>query len=371
MRKLATIRTISDITPIANADKIEVAHVDGWQVVVKKDEFKVGDKVVYVEIDSKMPEKPEYSFLESRKYVVKTIKLRGQISQGLILPLSVLPDGKYNEGKDVTNILGITKYDPEAEVENSVVGRNQKKQNGFLSFMLKSKYFRRIYFKIFKKKKVSGKFPEWIHKTDEERIQNLTKLFEFLKENKIALSQTEKIDGTSATYFLRRTNDKKKKRPKYEFGVCSRNLRLTTEDDSYYWKVARKYNIENVLKELISGYDYIILQGEITGDGIQKNKYPAKGGERFWAFNLIYPDDVKITTDGMKNILEKFGISTVPIIGEFTIPDGWEISDLVKHVEGKSVVNPQIEREGIVFRNVANNVSFKCINNKFLIKNDL
>lgn len=113
MRKLATIREIAEIKPIPDADRIEVARIDGWEVVVsKKDNFHVGDRVVYVEIDSKMPETPEYEFLKSRKYVVKTIVMRGQVSQGLVMPLSVLPIGEYKLGQDVTGILGITKYDP-------------------------------------------------------------------------------------------------------------------------------------------------------------------------------------------------------------------------------------------------------------------
>lgn len=128
MRKLATIRTIAEIRPIPEADRIEVAQIDGWEVIIsKKDNFSQGDKVVYIEIDSKMPATPEYEFLKSRKYVVKTIKMRGQISQGLVLPLAVLPPGNYKVGDDVTEILGVTKHDPEAEQESTVISENKKK----------------------------------------------------------------------------------------------------------------------------------------------------------------------------------------------------------------------------------------------------
>lgn len=214
MRKLATIRTIANIKPIPNADRIEVAQIDGWEVIISKsDNFSQGDKVVYIEIDSKMPKTPEYDFLKSRRYVVKTIKLRGQVSQGLVLPLAVLPSGNYKVGDDVTEILGVTKYDPEAEQENAIVAEN-KKQNPIIKYLMRFKWFRKLVIK----RTTKDKFPDWIKKTDEERIQNKPRLFEQLKADKTPLSVTEKVDGTSATYFLR-----KAKKNKYEFGVCSRN----------------------------------------------------------------------------------------------------------------------------------------------------
>lgn len=363
MRKLATIRTIAEIRPIPEADRIEVAQIDGWEVIIsKKDNFSQGDKVVYIEIDSKMPATPEYEFLKSRKYVVKTIKMRGQISQGLVLPLAVLPPGNYKVGDDVTEILGITKHDPEAEQESTVISENKKKsRNPIIKFLMRFKWFRKIYLKP----SVKDTFPNWIKKTDEERIQNMTRLFEKLKRDKTVLSVTEKVDGTSATFFLKKVG-----KNKYEFGVCSRNKRLVTEDNSYYWNVARKFKIKETLQTLIGGLDWIVLQGEITGEGIQGNKYPMDGGERFWAFNLISPEG-KLTTEEMQRILLHYGIYTVPIFDDkFVIPEDWEISDLVHYVQGKSQIYPR-EREGCVFRNVEQNISFKCINPEFLIKNDL
>lgn len=175
----------------------------------------------------------------------------------------------------------------------------------------------------------------------------------------------KKVDRTSATYFL-----KKVKKNKYEFGVCSRNRRLAKEDTSYYWNVARKYKIKEALRKLIGNLDWIVLQGEITGEKIQGNKYPMDGGERFWAFNLISPEG-KLTTEEMQRTLLHHGIYTVPIFdNEFVIPEEWEISDIVHYVQGKSQIYPR-EREGCVFRNVEQNISFKCINPEFLIKNDL
>lgn len=279
-----------------------------------------------------MPKTPEYDFLKSRRYVVKTIKLRGQVSQGLVLPLAVLPPGDYKIGDDVTEILGVTKYDPEAEQENAVVSENKKKsRNPIIKFLMRFKWFRKIYLKP----SVKDTFPNWIKKTDEERIQNMTRLFEKLKRDKTVLSVTEKVDGTSATFFLKKVG-----KNKYEFGVCSRNKRLVTEDNSYYWNVARKFKIKETLQTLIGGLDWIVLQGEITGEEMQRT-------------------------------LLHYGIYIVPIFDDkFVIPEDWEISDLVHYVQGKSQIYPR-EREGCVFRNVEQNISFKCINPEFLIKNDL
>lgn len=179
MRKLATIREIAEIKPIPDADRIEVARIDGWEVVVsKKDNFHVGDRVVYVEIDSKMPETPEYEFLKSRKYVVKTIVMRGQVSQGLVMPLSILPVGEYKLGQDVTDVLGIIKYDPQLEEENAVFEENRKKtRNPVAKFLMRYAWFRKIYLK----KNTHTEFPNFIKKTDEERIQNMPELYERLK----------------------------------------------------------------------------------------------------------------------------------------------------------------------------------------------
>lgn len=201
MRKLATVRVIKNIEPIPDADKIVKLTVDGWHVVASKtDGFKIGDLVVYIEIDSVMPEKPEYEFLRSRKFRVRTIILRGQISQGLVLPLTILPqDKKWKVGDDVTDILGVTKYDPELEQENKVTENQGKKKpkNPIVKWLCRFKWFRNWYYPP----KISGNFPDWIKKTDEERIQNVPHIFDFIKKNNISLSVTEKVDGTSATFF--------------------------------------------------------------------------------------------------------------------------------------------------------------------------
>lgn len=356
MRQLATIRTIASTRPIQGADRIEVAQVDGWECVVKKGEFEVGQHIVYVEVDSVMPERPEFEFLRDRKFRVRTIKLRGQVSQGLVLPLDILPAGNYKLGDDVTELLGVTKYDPQAQQEALLLTKQPKTPtNPVVKFLMRFKWYRRL----FMKPKRKGGFPDWIVKTDETRIQNLTTLFDIERKKGTLFSVTEKVDGQSATYFLQKIS-----RRKYEFGVCSRNIRLGTPDNSSYWTIARKYDIENVLKKLIGEYQTIVLQGEICGDGIQGNKYHISGYD-FFAFNLIYPDH-KCTTAEIKETLAPFGIKSVPIVEEGkALPE--TIAELVEYSKGKSVVRKEQKREGVVMRNVQNNISFKVINPDFLL----
>ena len=266
MRKLASIKEIGTILPIENADAIELAMIDGWQcVVAKKDNFKPGNKIVYIEIDSIVPERPEFEFLRDRKFRVKTIKLRGQISQGLVLPLSILPDRKkpYEIGEDVTEILGIKKYDPQAEQEKKLIVH--KKQNKFQKFMMHFKWYR----KLVLKKEPTAPFPEDIHKTDEERIQNLSKPFEQWKKQGIKFQGTEKIEGQSGTFFTTKLNKK------HLFGVCSRNIWLKAKDKSSYWQIAEAKNFNNMLEDIAARFNAtkIVLQGEIIGPNIQKNIY--------------------------------------------------------------------------------------------------
>ena len=360
MRRLATVREIAAIRPIEGADKIVVAQVDGWECVVQKDEFKVGDKVVYVEVDSIMPERPEFEFLRQRKFRIKTIKLRGQISQGLVLPITILPGGHaYALGDDVTDILGVKKHDPQAEQERLLLTlKNEKKHGKLFNFMCRFAWFR----KLFCKPKRKRGFPDWIVKTDEERIQNKTEMFEREKAAGTHFSVTEKIDGQSGTFFLQKIG-----RKKYEFGVCSRNVRIGKPDGSSYWSVAAKYDIEKVLRSLIGDADRIVLQGEIIGPGIQKNKYERKEYE-FYAFNLIYPDR-KVNTFEMTETLAKYGIMSVPVVAaDMVLKD--TIAGMVEFAKGKTVLIPGKKREGVVVRSYEKNISFKVINPEFLLAND-
>jgi len=353
MRKLATIREIKDIRPIPGADMISCAIVDGWEcVIANKDNFKIGDKIVYIEIDSIVPERPEFEFLRDRKFRVRTIKLRKQVSQGLVLPLAILPQGRYNLNDDVTDILGIKKYDPEGERE----ARNAKQNinmNLIMKILMRFDWFRRLYVKP----KKSG-FPKWIVKTDEGRIQNKISMFEIEKQCGAVFSVTEKLDGQSLTLFLERIRGKK-----FEFGVCSRNLRLKKPNDSSWWTIARQINAENVLKTLLGTGNRIVLQGEIIGTDIQGNKYKVDGYD-FYAFNLII-DGVKFTTQEMKEILTAHNIKTVPILeNTFTLLE--DIPAMVEYAKGNSTL-AKTKREGVVVRNYDKNISFKIINPDFLL----
>ena len=207
-RKLAHIEIIEALNPIEGADKIEVAQVLGWQCVVKKGEFKVGDKVIFVEVDSVMPDKPEYDFLRDRKFRIRTIKLKGQVSQGLVLPLSTL-DSYVKEkgglkfikpalepGDDVTNYLGITKYlSPSERDEISQQERNiANDKNRLRKFMMRYSWFRRLFLS---ERQKSG-FPYWVSKTDEERIQNIPQVLQQFADKEVYV--TEKIDYQSVTF---------------------------------------------------------------------------------------------------------------------------------------------------------------------------
>ncbi len=203
------------------------------------------------------------------------------------------------------------------------------------------------------------------------RLQTMPKEFYEIvndpSDYELLFDSTEKIDGSSATYFLEKTKVLGLFN-RYDFGVCSRNLRLKTPTNSSYWTIAKQYNMEKVLMELLKKYKAkrIVLQGEIAGNGIQKNKYHIKGFE-FFAFNLII-DGKKHRTIDIQKILKPYNINTVPILDkDVELLD--TIDEMVENAQGKSTLY-DTEREGKVWRDINNNISFKVINPKFLLKND-
>lgn len=329
MRKLATIREIKEILPIEGADRIELAIVDSWKVVVSKG-LTVGDRVCYCEIDSFLPIKPEFEFLRKSCYKklvdgtegfrLKTVKLRGQISQGLCIPLNELPQLVQNQvGEDVSEILGITKW------ESSIA----------VSFSGDAK----------------GSFPVFLKKTDEERIQNLTRDYqEYLTSGK-QFYATEKLDGSSATFYLRDG----------EFGVCSRNLELKESENNSFWKVAKNLNIKEKLKTLPFN---ACLQGELIGEGIQGNPYKIQGQDvRF--FNLFNIDTYEyLSIEELSKFCQGVDLLIVPNY-DFALPQ--TIDELLLIADGKSVLNREMDREGLVIRSIDNKISFKAISNKFLL----
>ena len=359
MRKLATVQKIAKLEPISGADKIEKATVLGWELVVKKGDFAVGDLCVYVEIDSILPEKPWCEFMRERKYRVKTIKLRGQVSQGICFPLSILQRGKYDEGDNVTDILGVKKYDPQAELERKETERlNKITKNRMTKYFNRFKWYRKIF-----TKNNRLPFPAFIKKTDEDRIQLFPDICE--KEKNTEFVIREKIDGQSASYYVIKNKWWKFWKP-YIFGVCSRNFQLLKPDKSSYWSIANKpysgkYFFQDIMfknmKEYLiysakkNKYKEVILQGEIIGPGIQGNKYNFVDYKIFW-FNLII--------DG-RNYSEIVSDS-VPKLGKIKCLSS--IKEWVEYSKGKSKI-ADIQREGIVCRNYEKNISF---NPDFLLR---
>jgi hypothetical protein len=352
-RKLATIREITAKYPIEGADRIEMVVVDGWECVVRKSEnFNVGDHVVYIEIDSIVPERPEFEFLRDMKFRVRTIKLRKQISQGLVLPLKILKRKKYNLNDDVTNELEIKKYDPEAATERKI--RIPKPRSRLGKFLMRFKWYREIRKRKFKQ---SG-FPGWISKTDESRIQNLVKVFEIEKNKKTKFFVTEKLDGESFTAYI---DDKDK------IGICSRNLGVPIAGDSNYAKIFLSYDLEVKLKIIKKRYcaRRVVIQGEICGPGVQGNKYKFDKLQLF-VFNLII-DNKKYPFSEMVDVLEKYNLTSVPLIkSNYYLPE--TIKEIVEFSKGKSIIRPQQKREGLIFRSEDYSISFKVINPDFLLE---
>jgi hypothetical protein len=359
MRNLASVKKIISIKPIPGADKIECAQVLGFECVIGKNEFKINDLIVYFEVDSILPEKPEFEFLRPRKFRIKIIKLKNQFSEGICFPLSILPKGKYKEDDDVTDIIGVIKYDPEATREKGQ-SEPSKPKNPIIKFLMKFKWYRRY----FSSKPEKG-WPEFIPHTDEERIQKVPYICTNYKNTLFVA--TEKLDGTSATYALKRLKRKWYHiKDHFKFYVCSRHINIKTPNNSYYWKIAKQLNMKENLLELIGDKEFVVLQGEIIGEGIQKNKYKLKGID-FKAFNLIYPEgrlnQIKmwIYLTGCMNY-----ITCVPLISsEFILGDS--IQECVELSKGKSKL-ADIHREGLVIRNEDLKISFKIKNPEFTLQ---
>lgn len=335
MRKLASIRQIKSLSPIENADAIERAQVDGWGVVVKKGEFSPGDLCVYFEVDSLLPENDErFEFLRKGCYTsksqngpgfrLKTIKLRGTLSQGLVLPLKDFPELEgLEEGTDVTELLNVKKWEPIIPANLTGV--------------------------------VKGNFPSFVPKTDQERIQNLFGTREYKEKYTEGLYEvTLKFHGTSCTIY----------RHNGEFGVCSRNLDLTETKDNVYWNVARMYNIEEKLKKL--DIDDIAIQGEIMGPGINGNR------ERFDRFFLYVFNiwDIKtgryFSSSITHQLISILLLDHVPVVEELFPLGDISLEELLDMADTRSL-NHEIA-EGLVFKNQYDtSLSFKVISNKFLL----
>ena len=349
-RQLATIQRIAEVSPIEGADRIEKIRINDWWCVTEKGNFKVDDLCVYFEIDSLLPvSNPAFSFLargskpkkmnidgvEHVGYRLKTIRLRGQVSQGLALPLTSLfpslegvdlSSGKMI-GDDVTNVLEIVKY--EAPVPANLEG------------------------------KVKGNFPGFIPKTDEERVQNMGEIIKSHIGEKFYV--TEKLDGSSMTVYKKDG----------VLGVCSRNLDLLETEGNTFWGLANRYNLKEKLPEGFA------IQGEVVGEGIQQNPLKLTGQE-FYAFSL-YDINQKayVSQDSLVTLCQLIGAPLVPMIDSHYVLEK-DAQGLLSSFNGiKSHLNPQELAEGVVFRPHAGveveirgrlqRFSFKVISNEYLL----
>ena len=403
-RELAYLVTIDEIQPIPNYDRVEHARVGGWWVIVQKDQFKPGDIAIYFEIDSRVPSDKEcFAFLQKRNYKVKTIKMCGVLSQGLLMhprdfgwdyfttieakdnpDINVrwgitTSDNKLHrvddESRFLTKELGVVYADAEDNQRKAASPDKYKKmaqrhpnifKKPWVRWLMKRPWGRKVMFAFFGKKKDKRGWPAWVVKTDEERVQNMPWI---LKDDGIWIA-TEKIDGTSTTFTMKRGRFGKK-----EFYVCSRNVCFDSIDKpcyydiNVYWEMAKKYNMYEVLESLLNYYpkaQWVTIQGETYGANVQKRDYSMKGHD-FAAFNLITSDRGRLNSIEMEDVLSLIGIPTVPILGKLNINQFETVDDILAYAEGNSVVDGK-PREGIVFRSEDATKSFKAVSNAFLLK---
>ena len=379
-RALAYTTRVGEINKIEGADNIELISVLGWKVIAKIGEFHEGDLCVYFEIDSKLPEKEWSEFMRTKHFKVKTMKLGkfNVISQGLALPINVFDVEIPNEENiDVTELLGVTysveednarkKVDPDAKYKSMGARHPNLFKKRWVRWLMKRKWGRKVMFFFFGKKKDNPRgFPTFISKTDEERVENQPWR---IGDGKTYLC-TEKLDGTSCTYALERKGKKK-----FEFYVCSRNVRQQDEkqecyhDHNIYWDLAFKYNIEAVLRDILTlrpDLKWVCIQGEGVGS-VQGN--PLKLTEDdLYVFNLKDSAVGRWGSYEASILLDKYGIKWVPILGEVQMPDTME--ELKQLATGKSQLNNNVLREGLVYRSLDGTDSFKNVSREYLLKHN-
>lgn len=367
-RKLVTIQQITAITDIPGADFVAVATIQGWQVIVKKTEFKVNDLCLFYEIDSFLPLEPRYEFLKKTTkfdgkegYRLKSIKLRGVLSQGLALPLSMFPEITTTKlDFDYSSQLNVIKYDNEQQEYSQRPG--------------------------LKAGKARGSFPSQIPKTDQPRIQNLVTYFSTMTDEEF--EETLKLDGSSMTcykivYIPTRWEKFKSffgfKYQDNHFGVCSRNLELkrtanatqtfdnqgkiSVYDQSDFWATAIKYDLES---KLPVGY---AIQGELIGPKIQANHEKVSELE-FYCFDVFNINTGSyLLPQDRREFCALHNIPHVPVISTHSTPLQLGLEDLLKHVEGQSM-NPGTISEGRVYKHVSKPITFKAISNLYLLRSE-
>lgn len=388
-RELAYIVNIDRIEPIIGSDNCEAAVVGGWRVMTRKGTFQAGDKAVYFEIDSKVPETETFEFLAPKHYKVKTQKYtfggKGlMISQGLLMSFEDFgwELDKYNVGDFLTETLGVKYSVVEDNKRKASIDKYKRMAQRHYKLFKTNKIVQWLYTKTWGKKllflflgnkrdKKAAFWPSWVVKTDEERVQNLPQLF---PPDDTEWFVTEKIDGTSTTFTMKRL-----KRNKYEFYVCSRNVCFDKPEKeeklfyetNVYTEMAIKYNVEKVLKNILethNEFDFVTIQGETYGKAVQQRDYHMDYVD-FKAFNLIfgYKDETvkRLNPREMTTILvNTYNIPCVPILDEhFKLPNS--IDEMIAYAEGDSVIDGDY-REGVVLRTADGINSFKAVSNYYL-----
>ena len=395
-RELAYVVAIDEIRPIESYDRVEYARVGGWWVIVRKDQFKVGDLAIYIEVDSRVPEQEPFMFLDKRGFKVKTLKMCKVISQGLLMSPEdfgwivngdhiSFADGGVDSyvqvGDFLTEKLGIT-YADAADNKRKANSEDKYKKmaqrNGKLfskqpfRWLMKRDWGKKLLFIFFgrKKDKKNG-WPTWVVKTDEERCQNMPWLFPGNPDEEWIA--TEKVDGTSTTFTMKGFGRKR------EFYICSRNVVFDKPekecyyDTNVYVEMAEKYNVEQVLADILDMHkdelEFVTAQGETYGEGIQKRDYGLKE-HRLKIFNLIYGyknGEVKrFNPIEMREILAIYGLPCVDIVDEhYKIPATCD--EMLAAAGGESTIDGGM-REGLVFRSYDGVKSFKAVDNAFLLR---
>ena len=347
-RKLASIRVVDSLEPIDGADKIELAKVGGWQVVTQKGWASPRKLVIFFEVDSFLPVDPRFEFLRKSGFKstknlgdgfrLKTIKLRKTLSQGLIMPLEEFPEVlEASDGLDVTELLKVQKY--EKPIPASMTGR------------------------------VRGNYPMFIRKTDQERAQNM------LKEIKneiggLLFEVSLKLDGSSMTVY--RNED--------YTGVCSRNWDLDQNEElserrDVFWTCANLHNLPGIVERMQMDLGRnLALQGELMGPGVQGNREKLNQLE-FYLFDIWDIDKQAYVSPDERHYLAKaYNLQQVPMIGFYYLQDILKedsIIDDLQTLSDRSSINNDVRAEGLVFKRVSlERMSFKIINNQFLLEND-
>ena len=338
-RKLASVHYVHHITPIEGADRIECIHVLGWKCVANKGQFQVGDHCVYMEVDSFLPICERFEFLRGNSFKkneilgegfrLKTMNFKGQISQGLVQPLSILPEGDYQLGDDVTELLGIRKWEVEERVTSSGT--------------------------------VIGDFPDGISKTDELRVQSYPELLEEFKQV-ASYYITTKMDGTSVTMY----------RKDGHFGICGRNFEYADDEKCAMWKYAHEHDIPKRMEEM--GIDNVAIQGEFCGAGIQKNRLKLVRPEWFVFTVVDLNARSRMSLDKMRNLCKSLKLKMVPVEEEGIDFPYDSVEQLLERAKGHYTSG--MNKEGIVIRptepvyskRIEGPLSMKVLNNDYLLK---